>query len=197
MPHQPRTRVPARLVQIGTAGLASAGLALGAVAAVQSQPGPAAPAGAGRLPAELVAGRPIPAELAPPAGSVPVGRYPARGVQVYTCTAGSWTFQEPAATLTAGPGGPGVAVHFRGPSWQSTTDGSLVQAKAVASVKVEGSIPQLLLEATSTRGPGRFGSVTAIQRLHTSGGAAPTGACTDGTTVGVAYRAEYVFYRAG
>jgi hypothetical protein len=126
-----------------------------------------------------------------------VARYPARGVQVYTCTAGSWVFTEPAATLSAGPAGPAVAVHFRGPSWQSTTDGSLVTAKAIVSVRVDGSIPQLLLQATSTRGPGRFGSVSHIQRLNTSGGAAPTGTCTEGATVGVAYRADYVFYRAG
>ena len=105
-------------------------------------------------------------------------------------------FTEPAATLTAGPVGPAVAVHFRGPSWQSTSDGSLVQAKAIAGEPVTGSIPQLLLEATSTRGPGRFAGVTHIQRLKTSGGAAPTGTCTDGAVVGIAYRAEYVFFVA-
>jgi hypothetical protein len=189
VPRQSPTRFPIRLAHLGVAGLATAGLVIAAATVTQARSEPAAPAG------DVAAGRPVPEGLAPPAGSRPVGRYPARGVQVYTCTAGAWVFTEPAATLTAGPGTP-VAVHFRGPSWQSTTDGSLVQAKAIANAKVEGSIPQLLLEATATRGPGRFGSVTFIQRLNTSGGAAPAGACTDGAVVGVPYRAEYVFFAA-
>jgi hypothetical protein len=192
MPSQHSTRVPVRLLQLGVTGLAVAGLAIGAATVTQAQTDQATPnAGAATRP------EPVPAKLVPPAGSVAVGRYPARGVQVYTCTAGAWVFTEPAATLTAGPLGPAVAVHFRGPSWQATTDGSLVQAKTIADEPVTGSIPQLLLEATSTRGPGRFASVTHLQRLKTSGGAAPTGTCTDGAAVGIAYRAEYVFFVAG
>jgi hypothetical protein len=186
MPRQIRT--PGRLLQLGVTGLVTAGLAL---VAFQAEPGRAAPGDAG-----AAHPGPVPAELAPPAGSVALARYPARGVQVYTCTAGSWVFTEPAATLTAGPAGPAVAAHFRGPTWQSTTDGSLVQATAVASKPVPGSIAQLLLRATSTRGPGRFGSVTYVQRLDPSGGAAPAGTCTDGAVAGVPYRAQYVFWAA-
>lgn len=188
MTRPPTTRTPARLLRTGVAGLATAGLALAAAAAI-AQPGQATASAA--QPSR------VPAELAPPDGSSPFARYPARGVQVYTCTGGAWVFTEPAATLTAGPLGPPVAVHFRGPTWQSVSDGSLVTAKVTASAPVQGSIAQLLLVATSTRGPGRFASVTYVQRLNTSGGLAPAGSCTDGAVVGVPYRADYVFFAAG
>jgi hypothetical protein len=132
----------------------------------------------------------VPSKLKPPAGNVAAGTFSARGVQVYECTGGSWKFVEPVATLT-GPGGRVEAIHYRGPSWQSTTDGSLVVAKAVADHPVSGTIPWLLLEATDNRGDGLFGRVTYIQRLSTSGGAAPSGGCKDGETEGVPYRAQY------
>jgi hypothetical protein len=196
MHRQSVVRVPVKPAHLALAGLATAGLVLAAATVTQAQADPAAPAAQPSV-AQPGAARPVPPELVAPAGSVPIARYPARGVQVYTCTAGAWVFTEPAASLTAGPLGPAVAVHFRGPSWQSTTDGSLVQAKAIASKPVDGSIAQLLLQATSTRGPGRFASVTYIQRLNTAGGAAPAGGCTDGAVVGVPYRADYVFYAAG
>jgi hypothetical protein len=143
--------------------------------------------------------RAIPAVLVPPAGNVLSLVYHANGVQVYQCTAGAWTFVEPAASLTGRSVAQRrpkrlVAVHFRGPSWESTGDGSLVEARAVANSPVTGSIPELLLQATKTRGDGVFGHVTYVQRLATRGGVAPTGACTDGATIGVPYRAEYRFY---
>jgi hypothetical protein len=139
-----------------------------------------------------------PPELAPPAGNVLSAVYRAKGVQVYQCTAGAWIFVEPAASLAGvARGRLRTAVHFRGPSWESTLDGSLVEAKAVANLPVTGSIPQLLLQATRNRGAGDFGKVTYIQRLATSGGATPTAACADGDTKGVPYQAEYRFYTAG
>ena len=59
------------------------------------------------------------------------------------------------------------------------------------------AIPQLLLEATGNRGPGLLSTVTYIQRLNTTGGLAPTGTCTDGTTASVRYTAVYTFWVAG
>jgi hypothetical protein len=82
------------------------------------------------------------------------------------------------------------------PCWESTWDGSLVTGTAVASSPVTGSIPQLLLQAASHRGTGIFGAVTYIQRLNTSGGAAPATACVAGQTRAVPYTAEYRFYIA-
>jgi hypothetical protein len=69
-----------------------------------------------------------------------------------------------------------------------------VEAGAVASSPVPGSIPELLLQSRRNRGDGLFGAVTYLQRLRTSGGVAPAGACTDGATTGVPYRADYRFF---
>jgi Protein of unknown function (DUF3455) len=157
--------------------------------------GPAATAGvAAPSAAPAVAASSIPPELAVPAGNKLVAVLPALGVQVYQCTSGAWTFLEPAAQLFDGirP----AAIHFRGPSWESTRDGSLVTGRVVTSLPVTGSIPQLLLAAATTRGDGLFGHVTFIQRLATTGGAMPTGACTDGATQAVRYTARYLFYTA-
>jgi Protein of unknown function (DUF3455) len=138
-----------------------------------------------------------PPALNPPAGQVLVADFAASGVQVYQCTSAAWVFVEPAANLLGwakGSSGPRTVIHFRGPSWESTNDGSLVEAKAKVNLPVTGSIPQLLLESTRNRGDGLFGHVSYIQRLATSGGAAPAGACTEGQTTGVPYRARYRFF---
>jgi len=140
----------------------------------------------------------VPEAIAVPAGNVAIADFAAQGVQVYQCTAGAWVFLEPAAnllgrTLTR-PITVQTAVHFRGPSWQSSTDGSLVTATAVANSPVPGSIAQLLLKAATNRGDGIFGKVSYIQRLNTAGGTAPAGACTDGTTTGIRYTATYRFF---
>ncbi|MFD0819831.1 DUF3455 domain-containing protein, partial [Micromonospora zhanjiangensis] len=135
--------------------------------------------------------------LRPPAGQVLSADFAAAGVQVYGCADGAWTFTEPAANLLGWvrrrPGA-ATAVHFRGPSWESTDDGSLVEATVVASSPVPGSVPELLLRATRNRGDGVFGRVGYVQRLHARGGTAPTGSCPAGATTGVPYRAEYRFY---
>ncbi len=167
-------------------------LTVGAVGAVGSSSAAAAPADAAPVPAGTTYDA-IPPEIQVPPGNTLAARFSARGVQVYQCTTGAWAFLEPAAVL--GDWSP-AAIHFRGPSWESTRDGSLVVGKVVASSPVAGSIPQLLLQATTTRGDGIFGDVTYIQRLNTTGGVAPTTTCTDGQTEGVAYTAEYRFYVA-
>ncbi len=168
----------AALLTVGLVGLAEASSAAPRTA------GPARAAGG-------ESSDPVPPEIQVPPGNRLVARLSARGVQVYQCTAGAWSFLEPAAVLSDWLP---AAIHFRGPSWESTRDGSLVEARAVASSPVAGSIPQLLLQATRTRGDGIFGTVTYIQRLDTTGGVAPTTACTDGQTRGVPYTAQYRFY---
>jgi hypothetical protein len=134
---------------------------------------------------------PVPAEIRVPSGNRLVAQLDAQGVQVYECTAGTWVFLEPVAQLhDLSP----AAIHFRGPSWQSTRDGSLVEAATVASSPVVGSIPQLLLHETLTRGNGIFGNVTYVQRLDTVGGAKPSTRCIQGQVQGVPYSAVYRFY---
>jgi Protein of unknown function (DUF3455) len=203
-------------IMFGSIGaVATAGVVAGALLAASGSAASAAPAPYRAVRAQSVAesiqqavkARPgaraatwVPPGLRPPAGNVLEAQFAARGVQVYQCTAGAWVFLEPAANLAGHAiGTPGIQtpIHYRGPTWESTTDGSLVQGTTIASEPVTGSIPQLLLQATANRGTGIFGSVTYINRLHTRGGAAPAGSCTSGQTVGVPYTARYLFYVPG
>ena len=144
----------------------------------------------------------VPPELVPPAGNRLDSVFRAGGVQNYGCTDGAWKLLEPAAYLTGitlAPVKRVTAIHFRGPSWQSDTDGSLVEGTAPVSAPsaTPGSIPQLRITAAPTsRGAGVFGGVTFIQRLATTGGVAPAGACTAGQTTAVRHTAVYRFFKA-
>jgi Protein of unknown function (DUF3455) len=153
-----------------------------------------------RVRADAQAATSVPSGLQPPTGNVLEAQFTGRGVQVYQCTAGAWVFLEPTAQLTGyetGKSGIQTAIHYAGPTWESATDGSLVKGTTVTSDPVTGSIPQLLLKATSNRGSGIFGRVSYIDRLDTQGGAAPAGSCTSGQTVGVQYTAQYLYYVPG
>ncbi|MGW4910061.1 DUF3455 domain-containing protein [Streptomyces sp. NPDC004270] len=139
-----------------------------------------------------------PAALAVPDGNKLTGVYSAHGVQTYTCTDGAWKLLEPAATLSdkRDRAHRPVALHSRGPVWVSTVDGSAVNASALVTSPKEGTIPELLLKATATRGAGTFEGVTYVQRLNTEGGVAPAAACTGTDQVSVPYSATYAFYKA-
>jgi len=110
-----------------------------------------------------------------------------------------------------------VVPPFGNATWQSSFDRSKVWAAASLpktisagtdqSCPTTGSIPCLLLQAVGTQeGPtgGKILSETTfVQRLKTSGGAAPSNpstGCLTGTDVGhqllVPYSADYYFYRA-
>jgi hypothetical protein len=152
----------------------------------------------------------VPSTLQVPAGNVTnlVGH--ATGTQNYACTAGAtgnvWTFVGPQATLV-GNNGHVLALHFAVPGsnppvpeWQAT-DGSSVVGHKVAGVTVDPTaIPWLLLSAASTslgpEGGDRLAATTYIQRLNTTGGLAPTSACTVGDTANVPYTADYYFSQA-
>lgn len=146
----------------------------------------------------------IPPALAVPAGNQLVLAASAKGVQIYECapdTTGAlaWKLHAPRATLFDAAGNQ-VAIHFggvdkglpAGPYWQAS-DGSRVHGANPVSVPNPGSIPLLRLDAADTSGNGVFTKVTFIQRLETTGGVAPAGACSSGTTE-VAYTAKYNFY---
>lgn len=139
---------------------------------------------------------PAPAAVKVPDGNRLVASLAGKGVQTYTCTNSAWTLLEPAATLSQG--GKPVALHFKGPIWVSTVDGSEVDATAVpgAAVKHADAVPELLLKASAHQGTGEFAQVTFVQRLATKGGLAPTGSCTDGSQVSVPYSATYTFWTA-
>jgi Protein of unknown function (DUF3455) len=145
--------------------------------------------------------RDIPPELQPPAGQELVLKAIGKGSQIYDCAAtGTWTFREPAATLSRR--GKTIGIHYAGPTWE-LFDGSKVTAAAQVNVpapKPAEDIPWLLLKATSNAGSGTLSTVDYIQRLFTDGGVAPNGGACDpatDTSVGVPYSAVYAFYSDG
>ena len=137
----------------------------------------------------------IPAALAPAADQDLAFALDATGVQKYTCSAaGAWVFVAPEADVYRD----GVAFihHYAGPTWE-WLDGSTVVGARVSGATVDATaIPWLLLRAVS-HGPieGKMTAVTAIQRVLTTGGLAPTGTCTPGDTAEIPYTAQYLFYR--
>ncbi|MEU7906789.1 DUF3455 domain-containing protein [Actinoplanes sp. NPDC049118] len=184
---------------VGVAALALVGISSG-ISFADDRPAPVSPASAADR--FLGGATPVPPELVPPAGNTLTSVFRAKGVQVYGCTDAKWTLIEPAATLagiTLSPVRPVSALHFRGPTWESDEDGSLIEGTAPKSAPsaTPNSIPQLLVTGARTRGPGVFGDVTYIQRLATVGGVAPATACAAGQTTSVPYRAVYRFFKKG
>ena len=146
--------------------------------------------------------------LRPPDGAKLVARLIGKGSQVYTCAASTdgggyaWTLKAPDAKLYGEDGCGPIGTHFAGPTWKLDGDGSSVVASRVASAPSPhaDTIPWLLLKATSTGGQGRFGAVSAIQRVETDGGVAPSNGC-DATGAdrekSIPYSALYAFYTGG
>jgi hypothetical protein len=141
----------------------------------------------------------IPAELALPQRGTPLGKYPAKGVQIYVCrvkgASNEWDFKAPEAELSDAQGRP-FARHYAGPTWEAT-DGSKIVGKVLASEPAPkaGAIPWLLLSAKPPAS-GILAGVRFVQRVNTSGGVGPTGACpTAGTEQRVDYTADYIFYK--
>ncbi|MFI1988610.1 DUF3455 domain-containing protein [Actinoplanes sp. NPDC020271] len=140
---------------------------------------------------------PVPAALQPPPGNVLHAVLKARGVQLYECKRSMWQPLEPAASLTGTTVDPArkvTAVHFRGPAWVSDQDGSMVQGIDPVTVPSTAGAPQILYKATGNRGGGLFGAVTYIQRLDTTGGAAPSTSCGGNDPVAVPFRAVFRFF---
>jgi len=141
-----------------------------------------------------------PPELQPPDPHHVIATLRATGVQVYQCRRGQdnqlqWTFTAPEATLYDAIGQP-AGRHYAGPTWEAS-DGSKVTGKVVkqlANPREPDSIPLLLLQATSSGGPGLLASARYVQRLNTQGGMALPPACTqEGLENRMPYRADYVF----
>jgi Protein of unknown function (DUF3455) len=170
-------------------------LAIGSVALGVVGCSPAGPSPVPSTPVTQVdPGAGLPSALVVPAGNTLTSSLDGSGVQVYQCVTATWTLLEPAATLTA-EGRP-VGLHFKGPVWVSTVDGSEVGAAPVATVNRDGAIPQLLLKANQNQGHGMFSNVTYVQRLQTKGGVAPAGSCTEGSQQAIGYSAVYRFWSA-
>jgi hypothetical protein len=125
------------------------------------------------------------AQTEAPVGQRAVLTVQAKGVQIYACQAGKWTFQAPEATLydASKP----VGTHGAGPVW-TFHDGRKVKGSvlAKADAPAAGDIPWLLLKGE--------GSFEYIRRWDTHGGMAPAGSCEAGNTSRVPYWAAYTFY---
>ena len=139
--------------------------------------------------------------LAVPSGQVLLLKALATGVQNYVCSEGksglAWTFKGPQAELSDDTGR-ALGRHYAGPTWEAS-DGSKVVGRQVSAVDSESrdAIPELLLASTQNTGNGVFTSVKNIQRLHTTGGLAPTEPCQPdqiGRLVQSPYKAVYYFY---
>jgi hypothetical protein len=138
----------------------------------------------------------VPAALQAPADECLKVQALGTGVQIYTCVAAAWVLKAPEADLLDRHG-KFVGNHFLGPTWQ-WRDGSKVKGAAaakVASPDPASNVPWLLLNVTTQAGDGELSDVRHIQRLHTTGGVAPAGACTtEGEELRVPYTADYLFY---
>jgi hypothetical protein len=185
--------------RFGRAHRVAVGLAAAAIAAVglgvAALPAGAAPAVSLKLNAnqDQASGQfQVPDAIRVPDGNKRIAEMSAQGVQTYQCTNGAFTFLQPDAILQED--GRAQVLHTAGPVWTSVIDGSSVTGAVVAVSPVQDAIPQVLLSGIAHRGPGLLAAVTFIQRLDTTGGLSPTGACTTGTTVSVPYTADYAFW---
>jgi Protein of unknown function (DUF3455) len=128
------------------------------------------------------------------------------GVQKYRCQAdGTWLFTDPEAALYRTPHTrKPIGTHFLNfatgrPVWQLKDGSSVEAARHAAAPGGAGNIPWLLLQSKVTTAGAegdRLTDTTWVQRLSTSGGVAPAGACTPGDTDAVPYTADYVFWKA-
>ena len=164
----------------------------------------------------------VPPNLEVPAGNEAFLEGHAIGTQNYICLPSeasvAWTLVGPQATLFNQWERQRIT-HFLSPNpderdtpratWQHSLDTSTVWAVAVASssdptLVASGAIPWLLLQVVGAQlgptGGDRLAATTFIQRVHTSGGVAPSTGCVEGTDVGqrafVPYTTDYVFYKA-
>jgi len=182
----------AHRIALGVAAAAFAAVGVG-VAAVPAGAAPEAPL---EVSADQVQAsdqqQHVPDAIRVPDGFRRIAEMPSVGVQTYQCTNGAFTFLQPDAILQFN--GRAQVLHSRGPVWTSVIDGSSVTAAVEASAPSENAIPQLLLRNTANRGPGLLADVVFVQRLDTTGGLSPTGACTEGATASVPYTADYTFW---
>jgi hypothetical protein len=189
-----------RIRAAGVVGMAAVVAAIGAVSFNANAAEIKAPAAVG-ADAQAVSIPGIADAIKPPAGSRPIGAYVvANGTQNYTCvvpagaTTGGYTAASTPEAQLIGTGG--RLHHFAGPSWQSLRDNSLVTGTKVDQNTVAGAVPELLLSVATHSGTGVLSKADYINRLHTSGGVAPTTTCTAGQVAKVPYKAVYVFWDA-
>jgi hypothetical protein len=152
---------------------------------------------------QTVARPDVPDKIKAPAGEEVVLLAHASGSQIYVCQPGTdgkftWTLKAPKAELHDQQGAI-IGRHYAGPTWKDN-DGGEVTGKAAGKVDSPepGSIPWLLVTATSHAGNGVLSPVTSIQRIHTKGGLPPAAidcnASKQNAEAASDYTADYYFY---
>jgi len=118
----------------------------------------------------------------------------AEGVQTYRCGPdGTYALLGPTALLRGREGQ--YVAHYAGPTWHYQ-DGSAIVAKPMAKEPRANTIDALLLQVTQHSGrDGFFSAVAYIQRLATTGGAAPSHCdSAHDSALAVPYSAIYRFW---
>lgn len=167
----------------------------------------------------------VPDNLLVPAGNELFLGGRAVGTQNYICLLSgkgfAWRFLGPQATVFISSNGDlqqQITSHYLSlnpaeglnrPTWQSSSDSSLVWGRVVQPTTdpayvAAGAIPWLLLEAAGVATGPTNGALltqtTYIHRVNTAGGVAPAAGCSQASDVGalalVPYTTDYFFYRA-
>ena len=165
----------------------------------------------------------VPTHLQPPDGHEMFLETRAYGTQNYICMPATngvaWKFLGPQATLflPSDVFAQQIATHFLSanpredgtprPTWQFSTDSSLVWGRVAASTTdpayvAPGAIPWLLVEAAGTaKGPtggSQLSRTSYLLRVNTAGGIAPASGCSAPSEIGtvalVPYSTDYFFY---
>ena len=149
----------------------------------------------------------IAASLRVPASEAPAFVLNGNGVYIYQCRQAIsdpntyvWAFVVPDATLY--DGSRSVARHATIGLYESLSDRTSVSGVVRSSQPAGGAnLPWVLIRAQPIGESGLFANVSSIQRVNTTGGAAPSSGCGPdnvGEESRVAYQADYYFYkRAG
>ena len=110
-----------------------------------------------------------------------------------------WVFVGPDAKLSTRQGQV-IGRYFGPPATWAANDGSAFTGAQLATAPGgAGNIPLQLVKANPATGSGQMQGVTYVQRLATQGGVAPAMPCmasSQGSRQVVAYKADYVLWRA-
>lgn len=128
------------------------------------------------------------------------------GTIVYECRekAGAadvteWVFVGPAATLSD-RSGKAIGKYYGPPATWEAADGSkLTGTQLAVAPSGAGNLPYQLVKANPAVGSGAMTGISHIQRVALQGGVAPATPCTPagkGQRETVAYKADYIFWKA-
>ena len=142
----------------------------------------------------------LPAEIHVPAGNKVAFETVGTGDITYECkqtaSGTEWVFAGPKAVLN-NRAGEQVGIYYGPPATWEANDGSRLTATQVAVAPAgAGNLPYQLVKANPVIGNGKLTGITFIQRVALQGGVAPKMDCKVGENTKVAYKADYIFWKA-